>query len=67
MTSFPAGPHQRHSAAGRRASREALCIILFPGAAISLAAFAFNFLRDSVRDWLNPDAAGVSQPISRPP
>jgi peptide/nickel transport system permease protein len=34
--------------------REAPWIVIFPGAAISLAVFAFNFLGDSLRDWLDP-------------
>jgi peptide/nickel transport system permease protein len=34
--------------------REAPWLIIFPGAAISLAVFAFNFLGDSLRDWLDP-------------
>jgi peptide/nickel transport system permease protein len=34
--------------------REAPWIIIFPGLAISLAVFAFNFLGDSLRDWLDP-------------
>lgn len=34
--------------------REAPWIIIFPGAAISLLVFAFNFLGDSLRDWLDP-------------
>ena len=34
--------------------REAPWLILFPGAAISLAVFAFNFLGDALRDWLDP-------------
>jgi peptide/nickel transport system permease protein len=34
--------------------REAPWIIIFPGAAISLAVFAFNFLGDSLRDWIDP-------------
>lgn len=29
-------------------------MILFPGAAITLAVFAFNLLSDSLRDWLDP-------------
>jgi peptide/nickel transport system permease protein len=34
--------------------REAPWIVIFPGAAISLSVFAFNFLGDSLRDWLDP-------------
>ncbi len=34
--------------------REAPWIIIFPGAAISLAVFALNFFGDSLRDWLDP-------------
>lgn len=34
--------------------RDAPWIIAFPGLAISLAVFAFNFLGDSLRDWLDP-------------
>src|SRR5260370_1212664 len=34
--------------------REAPWIIIFPGLAISVAVFAFNFLGDSLRDWLHP-------------
>jgi peptide/nickel transport system permease protein len=34
--------------------REAPWIVIFPGAAISVAVFAFNFLGDSLRDWLDP-------------
>ena len=34
--------------------REAPWVIIFPGAAISLAVFAFNFLGDALRDWLDP-------------
>ncbi len=34
--------------------REAPWIIIFPGLAISVAVFAFNFLGDSLRDWLDP-------------
>jgi len=34
--------------------RQAPWIILFPGAAISVVVFAFNFLGDSLRDWLDP-------------
>ena len=34
--------------------REAPWIIAFPGLAISIAVFAFNFLGDSLRDWLDP-------------
>jgi peptide/nickel transport system permease protein len=29
-------------------------MILFPGAAITLAVFAFNLFGDSLRDWLDP-------------
>lgn len=35
-------------------ARDAPWIILFPGAAISLTVFAFNFLGDALRDWLDP-------------
>jgi peptide/nickel transport system permease protein len=34
--------------------REAPWMILFPGAAISLAVFAFNLFGDSLRDFLDP-------------
>jgi len=34
--------------------RQAPWLILFPGAAISLAVFAFNLFGDSLRDWLDP-------------
>ena len=34
--------------------REAPWIVIFPGLAISVAVFAFNFLGDSLRDWLDP-------------
>ena len=34
--------------------REAPWMILFPGAMISLAVFAFNLFGDSLRDWLDP-------------
>jgi peptide/nickel transport system permease protein len=34
--------------------REAPWMILFPGAAISLAVFAFNLFGDSLRDYLDP-------------
>jgi peptide/nickel transport system permease protein len=34
--------------------REAPWLILFPGAAISLAVFAFNLFGDSLRDYLDP-------------
>jgi peptide/nickel transport system permease protein len=34
--------------------REAPWIVIFPGLAISIAVFAFNFLGDSLRDWLDP-------------
>jgi peptide/nickel transport system permease protein len=34
--------------------REAPWLIIFPGAAISVAVFAFNFLGDSLREWLDP-------------
>ena len=34
--------------------REAPWIVIFPGLAISAAVFAFNFLGDSLRDWLDP-------------
>jgi peptide/nickel transport system permease protein len=34
--------------------REAPWIIVFPGAAISLAVFAFSFFGDSLRDWIDP-------------
>ena len=34
--------------------REAPWIAIFPGLAISVAVFAFNFLGDSLRDWLDP-------------
>lgn len=34
--------------------QEAPWMILFPGAAISLAVFAFNLFGDSLRDWLDP-------------
>jgi peptide/nickel transport system permease protein len=29
-------------------------MILFPGAAISLAVFGFNLVGDALRDWLDP-------------
>jgi peptide/nickel transport system permease protein len=38
--------------------REAPWMILFPGAAISLAVFAFNLFGDSLRDWLDPKMKG---------
>lgn len=34
--------------------QEAPWMIIFPGAAISLAVFAFNLFGDSLRDWLDP-------------
>ena len=34
--------------------REAPWVIIFPGAAISLAVFAFSLFGDSLRDWLDP-------------
>jgi peptide/nickel transport system permease protein len=34
--------------------REAPWLIIFPGAATSVAVFAFNFLGDSLREWLDP-------------
>lgn len=34
--------------------REAPWIVIFPGLAISVAVFAFNFFGDSLRDWLDP-------------
>ncbi|MEJ1977544.1 MAG: ABC transporter permease [Acetobacteraceae bacterium] len=34
--------------------QEAPWMILFPGAAISLAVFAFNLVGDALRDWLDP-------------
>jgi peptide/nickel transport system permease protein len=34
--------------------QEAPWMILFPGAAISLAVFAFNLFGDALRDWLDP-------------
>jgi peptide/nickel transport system permease protein len=34
--------------------RQAPWIIIFPGVAISVAVFAFNFFGDSLRDWLDP-------------
>ena len=34
--------------------REAPWMILFPGAAISLAVFAFNLFGDALRDYLDP-------------
>ncbi|BBK36135.1 peptide ABC transporter permease [Allostella sp. ATCC 35155] len=34
--------------------QEAPWMILFPGAAISLAVFSFNLFGDSLRDWLDP-------------
>lgn len=34
--------------------QEAPWMIIFPGAAISLAVFAFNLLGDALRDWLDP-------------
>ncbi len=34
--------------------REAPWLIIFPGLAISIAVFAFNFLGDALRDWLDP-------------
>jgi len=36
------------------AYREAPWVIIFPGLAISVAVFAFNFVGDSLRDWLDP-------------
>lgn len=33
---------------------EAPWMVIFPGAAISLAVFSFNLLGDSLRDWLDP-------------
>jgi peptide/nickel transport system permease protein len=41
--------------------REAPWIVIFPGAAISLAVFAFNFLGDSLRDWLDPRCRDVTR------
>jgi len=38
--------------------REAPWVIIFPGLAISIAVFAFNFLGDSLRDWLDPRFRG---------
>jgi peptide/nickel transport system permease protein len=34
--------------------RQAPWIVIFPGLAISVAVFAFNFLGDSLRDWIDP-------------
>ena len=34
--------------------RQAQWMVLFPGAALSLAVFAFNLFGDSLRDWLDP-------------
>ena len=34
--------------------QQAPWMILFPGAAISLAVFAFNLVGDALRDWLDP-------------
>lgn len=34
--------------------KEAPWLIIFPGAAISLAVFAFNLFGDALRDWLDP-------------
>jgi len=34
--------------------QEAPWMIIFPGAAISLAVFSFNLFGDSLRDWLDP-------------
>jgi peptide/nickel transport system permease protein len=34
--------------------QEAPWMILFPGAAISAAVFAFNLVGDALRDWLDP-------------
>jgi len=36
--------------------RQAPWIIIFPGVAISVAVFAFNFFGDSLRDWLEPNS-----------
>ena len=38
--------------------QEAPWIILVPGAAISLAVFAFNLVGDALRDWLDPRFRG---------
>lgn len=38
--------------------REAPWIIIFPGLAISIAVFSFNFLGDALRDWLDPKFRG---------
>jgi peptide/nickel transport system permease protein len=34
--------------------RTLMWMILFPGAAISLAVFAFNLFGDALRDYLDP-------------
>ena len=33
-------------------------LVIFPGAAVSLAVFAFNLFGDSLRDWLDPKLKG---------
>lgn len=38
--------------------RQAPWLVIFPGAAISLAVFAFNLFGDSLRDWLDPKLKG---------
>ncbi len=42
--------------------REAPWMILFPGAAISLAVFAFNLFGDSLRDFLDPRFKSLAVP-----
>jgi peptide/nickel transport system permease protein len=36
---------------------EAPWLVIFPGAAISLTVFAFSFLGDGLRHWLDPAGA----------
>lgn len=38
--------------------RQAPWLVIFPGAAISLAVFAVNLFGDSLRDWLDPKLQG---------
>jgi peptide/nickel transport system permease protein len=44
---------------GRAAINQAIWVVLFPGAAISLALFGINMLGDGVRDLLDPRMKGV--------
>jgi len=43
---------------GRTAIDQAIWVVLFPGAAISLALFGINLFGDGVRDLLDPRMKG---------